>query len=100
MKKLIIALGVTALGVAVSNTVAAASPVCDAQRKAVPNIVQARDKGTPVEDVITAVREGASNQESADVLSESVLAIYADATMDTEAAGEMVEKRCMAAMGG
>lgn len=77
----------------------ASEEVCSRQKAAAPALVKARDDGAAIDEVIVKVKEGASSQASADVLTESVKAIYADKALDSAAAGDMIYKRCIDALG-
>jgi len=80
-------------------TVAQANPVCEAQKAAAPDLVGARDNDTAIEEVYSAIDENASSEASANVLKESVGQIYADKSMDVEAATRLIGENCEAKLG-
>lgn len=90
---------VAIVGLLGMSSAMASKQVCLAQQAAAKDLVEARDAEIPKEDVVAEVRKKASSQASANVLAESVDAIYADAGMDAGAAGSMILERCLAVLG-
>lgn len=73
--------------------------LCEAQKAAAPDLVGARDNDTAIEEVYSAIDENASSEASANVLKESVGQIYADKSMDVEAATRLIGENCEAKLG-
>lgn len=96
-KKLLIA-SVVFAGMGLSG-VAQANPVCEAQKAAAPDLVDARDNDAAIEEVYSAIDENASSEDSANVLKESVEQIYADKSLDVEAATKLIGDNCEARLG-
>lgn len=100
MKRILIATSAALIGMSLGASAMASDAICTAQQAATPDLVQARDDGAPIEEVIAAVEAGASSPESAATLSSSVEAIYADPSMDTNTASQFVYDRCMEGLAG
>lgn len=92
------AVAVLAAGMGLSSA-AFANPVCDAQKAAAPDLVDARDSNTDIQEVFSAIETNASSEASANVLKDSVTAIYEDESMSVETAAEMIHQRCMSELG-
>jgi len=100
MKRILIVISAALFGMSLGATAMASEAICAAQQAATPDLVQARDNGTAIEEVIEAVHAGASSPESAATLSESVEMIYADPSMDASTASQFVYDHCMASLAG
>ena len=98
MNKKLFAVSVLVAGMGLSSA-AMANPVCEAQKAAAPDLVGARDNDTAIEEVYPAIDENASSEASADVLKQSVAQIYADKTIDLEAASKLIVSNCEAKLG-
>lgn len=98
MNKKLFAVSVLVAGMGLSSA-AMANPVCEAQKAAAPDLVGARDNDTAIEEVYSAIDENASSEASADVLKQSVAQIYADKTIDLEAASKLIVSNCEAKLG-
>ncbi|MGM0569228.1 hypothetical protein [Marinobacter sp.] len=93
-KKLLLA-SVAFAGMGLS-ALAQAGPVCEAQKAAAPDLVEARDTDTAIEEVYSAIDENASSEASANVLKDSVAQIYADKSLDVDAATRLIGDNCEA----
>ena len=98
MNKKMLAVSVLVAGMGVSSF-AFANPVCDAQKAAAPDLVEARDTDADINEVFSAIDENASSEASANVLKESVSAIYEDKEMTVETAAELIHQRCLTQLG-
>lgn len=98
MNKKFFAVAVIAAGLGLSSA-AFANPVCDAQKAAAPDLVDARDNATDIQEVFSSIDENASSEASASVLKKSVTAIYEDESMTVETAAEMIHQRCIGELG-
>lgn len=98
MNKKFLAVAVLAAGMGVSS-VAFANPVCEAQKAAAPDLVEARDNNTDIDEVFSAIDTNASSEASATVLKESVSAIYQDESITAETAAEMIHQHCISKLG-
>lgn len=98
MNKKLFAVSVLVAGMGMSS-LAMANPVCEAQKAAAPDLVGARDSDTAIEEVYAAIDENASSEASASVLKESVSQIYADESMDLDAASALILTNCEAKLG-
>ncbi|MFL1485181.1 hypothetical protein [Marinobacter sp. LN3S78] len=98
MNKKLFAVSVLVAGMGMSS-MAMASPVCEAQKAAAPDLVGARDSDTAIEEVYSAIDENASSEASATVLKESVAQIYADENMGLDAASELILSNCESKLG-
>lgn len=98
MNNKMFAVSVLVAGMGMSS-LAMANPVCEAQKAAAPDLVGARDSDTAIEEVYSAIDENASSEASATVLKESVAQIYADHTLDQEAASKLIGSNCEAKLG-
>lgn len=96
-KKLMVA-SVMIAGISMSAMVMA-NPVCEAQKAAAPDLVGARDDNTAIEEVYSAIDENASSEASAEVLKASVAEIYADESIDQEAASRLIASNCESKLG-
>lgn len=81
------------------SAVAQANPVCKAQKAAAPDLVTARDDNTDIEEVYAAIDENASSEASAEVLKASVDQIYADDSIDQDAAARLIASNCESELG-
>lgn len=98
MNKKLFAASVLVAGMGLSSA-AMANPVCEAQKAAAPDLVGARDNDTAIEEVYSAIDENASSEASANVLKESVAQIYADKSIDLDAASQLIVSNCEAKLG-
>ncbi len=96
-KKLLLA-SVIFAGMGLSS-MAQANPVCEAQKAAAPDLLEARDNDTAIEEVYSAIEEDASSEASASVLKESVAQIFADKALDLDAATKLIGANCEAKLG-
>ena len=98
MNKKLFAASVLVTGMGLSSVVMA-NPMCEAQKAAAPDLVDARDNNTAIEEVYSAIDQNASSEASANVLKESVAQIYADESLDTEAASRLILSNCESSLG-
>lgn len=98
MNKKMLAVSLLAAGMGISSF-AFANPVCEAQKAAAPDLVDARDSDADINEVFSAIDTNASSEASAKVLKESVSAIYEDSEMTVEAAAELIHQRCVSQLG-
>lgn len=99
MKRIMVAAALLVAGSFLAASAQASKEICQRQMEATANIVMARDGGWARDSIISQIRESASSKASADVMAESVTEIFADDSLDSEAASKLVYERCIAALG-
>ncbi len=98
MNKKMIVVSVLVAGMGASS-LTMANPVCEAQKAAAADLIDARNSNTSIADVNTAIDKNASSEASANVLKASVEMIYADKELDVDAASTLIEKNCLSELG-
>ena len=100
MKRTTIGLAAIALTVGTAGASADnAEAICAAQEAAAPELVEARDDGVSLDEVIGEIQANASHDASANVLSASTEALYQDESMGTDEAATMIRERCEDTLG-
>lgn len=89
-----LALGFSAASASADNVEA----ICSAQEDAAPELVDARDEGVSLDEVIGEIQANASHDASANVLSKSTEALFEDDSMGTDEAASMIRERCESAL--
>lgn len=99
MNKKLVAAGLVVAGISASQFTFADSAVCERQKAAAPDLVEARDDGVALEEVEAAIDSNASSEASARVLKESLARIYESPDMSGKAAADLIHQRCVDALG-
>ena len=99
MKRTTLGLAAIAFGFSAAASADNTDSICAAQEAAAPELIDARDDGVPLDEVIGEIQANASHDASANVLSESTEALYEDNSLGTEEAASMIRERCENALG-